>query len=245
HTCSDKSLAAVRILDRFRISDRAGAAIVSAALQDVGIISESNVLNVVDRNKIQRGRKKARTTLISQVIKDYDHDQFGLYFDGRKDRALSMEDNRRKVIIEEHISLVKEPGSEYIGQQKTIEEYLSLQCEDVFLIEVCVHEYDLRVFLSHNCRDVIEYAGSFSTSLETENNGGQYSLQKSPYFLGSWFCSYFPGEKRGQGMLSITSIKETIMNSGIMFWIGISLIDHVEGYDCLSMRNSYWIDISM
>ncbi|GBM83162.1 hypothetical protein AVEN_184751-1 [Araneus ventricosus] len=26
-----------------------------------------------------------------------------------------MEDNRRKVIIEEHISLVKEPGSEYIG----------------------------------------------------------------------------------------------------------------------------------
>ncbi|GBO24241.1 hypothetical protein AVEN_212735-1, partial [Araneus ventricosus] len=110
-----KVLAAVRTLDRFGISDRAGAAIVSAALQDVGIISESNVLNVVDRNKIRRGRTKARTTLLSQVIKDYDHDQFGLYFDGRKDRTLSMEDNRSKVIIEEHISLVKEPGSEYIG----------------------------------------------------------------------------------------------------------------------------------
>ncbi|GBM65090.1 hypothetical protein AVEN_262583-1 [Araneus ventricosus] len=76
----------------------------SAALQDVGIISRSNVLNVVDRNKIRRGRTKARTTLLSQVIKDYDHDQFGLYFDGRKDRTLSMEDNRRKVIIGEHIS---------------------------------------------------------------------------------------------------------------------------------------------
>ncbi|GBM98771.1 hypothetical protein AVEN_73196-1 [Araneus ventricosus] len=70
-----KVLAAVRRLDRFGISDRAGAAIVSAALQDVGIISESNVLNVVDRNKIRRGRTKARTTLLSQVIKDYDHDQ--------------------------------------------------------------------------------------------------------------------------------------------------------------------------
>ncbi|GBM83092.1 hypothetical protein AVEN_73090-1 [Araneus ventricosus] len=113
-TCSEKVLAAVRTLDRFGISDRADAAIVSAALQDVGIISGSNVLNVVDRNKIRRGRTKARTTLLSQVIKDYDHDQFGLYFDERKDRTLSMEDNRRKVIIEEHISLAKEPGSEYI-----------------------------------------------------------------------------------------------------------------------------------
>ncbi|GBL78208.1 hypothetical protein AVEN_42774-1 [Araneus ventricosus] len=110
-----KVLAAVRTLDRFGISDRADAAIVSAALQDVSIISENNVLNVVDRNKIRRRRTKARTTLLSQVIKDYDHDQFGLYFDGRKDRTLSMKDNRRKVIIEEHISLVKEPGSEYIG----------------------------------------------------------------------------------------------------------------------------------
>ncbi|GBN73164.1 hypothetical protein AVEN_187567-1 [Araneus ventricosus] len=110
-----KVLSAVRTLDRFGISDRAGAAIVSAALQDVGIISESNVLNVVDRNKIRRVRTKTRTTLLSQVIKDYDHDQFGLYFDRRKDRTLSMEDNRRKVIIEEHISLVKESASEYIG----------------------------------------------------------------------------------------------------------------------------------
>ncbi|GBN02118.1 hypothetical protein AVEN_191270-1 [Araneus ventricosus] len=102
-------------MDRFGVSDRAGAAIVSAAIQDVGIISESNVLNVVDINKIRSGITKARTTLLSQVIKDYDHDQFGLYLDGRKDRILSMVNNRRKVIIEEHISLVKEPGSEYIG----------------------------------------------------------------------------------------------------------------------------------
>ncbi|GBL86267.1 hypothetical protein AVEN_131994-1 [Araneus ventricosus] len=111
-----KVLAAVRTLDRFDTSDRAGAAIVSTALQDVTFISESNVLNVVDRNKIRRGRTKARTTLLSQVIKDYDHNQFGLYFDGRKDRTLSIEDNRRIIIIEEHISLVKEPGSEYIGR---------------------------------------------------------------------------------------------------------------------------------
>ncbi|GBM23759.1 hypothetical protein AVEN_271122-1 [Araneus ventricosus] len=114
-SCREQKKTTRRTLDQFGISDRAGAAIVSAALQDVDIISESNVLNVVDRNKIRRERTKARTTLLSQVIKDYDHDQFGLYFDGRKDRTLSMEDNRRKVIIEEHISLVKEPGFEHIG----------------------------------------------------------------------------------------------------------------------------------
>ncbi|GBM77510.1 hypothetical protein AVEN_234710-1 [Araneus ventricosus] len=111
-----KFSAVARTLDRFGISDRGGAAIVSAELQDVGIIPKSNVSNVVDRNKIRRERTKERTTLLSQsVTKDYDRDQFGFHFDGRKDRTLSMEDNRRKVIIEEHVSLVKEPGSDYIG----------------------------------------------------------------------------------------------------------------------------------
>ncbi|GBM15091.1 hypothetical protein AVEN_113398-1 [Araneus ventricosus] len=47
-----------RALDLFGISDRVGAAIVSAVVQDVFIISESNVLNIVDRNKIRRERKK-------------------------------------------------------------------------------------------------------------------------------------------------------------------------------------------
>ncbi|GBN86734.1 hypothetical protein AVEN_100493-1 [Araneus ventricosus] len=88
---------------RFGISDRADAAIVSAALQDVGIISESNVLNVVGRNKIRRGRTKARTTLLSQVIKDYDHSHWFILMGEKKDSI--NEDNRRKVIIERHISL--------------------------------------------------------------------------------------------------------------------------------------------
>ncbi|GBN48246.1 hypothetical protein AVEN_184247-1 [Araneus ventricosus] len=118
-----KFSAVARTLDRCGISDQAGSAIVSqwlyewmAALQDVGTFSDSNASNVVDRNKIRRERTKVRSTVSFQsVIKDYDHDQFGLYFDGRKDRTLSTEDNGRKVIIEEHVSLVKEPVSEYIG----------------------------------------------------------------------------------------------------------------------------------
>ncbi|GBO16724.1 hypothetical protein AVEN_257468-1 [Araneus ventricosus] len=68
HLTVTKFSAVAKTLDRFGFSDRAGAAIVSAALQDVGIISESKVLNVVDRNKIQRERTKARTTLSSQSL---------------------------------------------------------------------------------------------------------------------------------------------------------------------------------
>ncbi|GBM41729.1 hypothetical protein AVEN_173129-1 [Araneus ventricosus] len=99
-----------------------------------------NVSNVVVRNKIWQEKTKARSTLLSQsVIKDYDHDQFGLYFDGRKERTLSMEDNRKKVIIEEHLSLVKEPGFEYVGhisvnygsERKSLEiKYRFLSCVD-------------------------------------------------------------------------------------------------------------------
>ncbi|GBM05433.1 hypothetical protein AVEN_94735-1 [Araneus ventricosus] len=58
-----KFSAVIRTLDQFGISDRAGAAIVSAALQDVGIISKSNVSNVVDRNKIRCERTKTRNCL--------------------------------------------------------------------------------------------------------------------------------------------------------------------------------------
>ncbi|GBN00065.1 hypothetical protein AVEN_69842-1 [Araneus ventricosus] len=76
-------LATVRTLDLFGISDRAGTAILSTALQDVGIISDSNVSKVGDRNKIRLERTKTRTTLSPQsVIEDYDHHQFGLNFDG-------------------------------------------------------------------------------------------------------------------------------------------------------------------
>ncbi|GBO17326.1 hypothetical protein AVEN_1-1 [Araneus ventricosus] len=55
--------AAVRTLELFGISDRAGAAIVSAALRYVGIISESNASNFFDRNEIRCERTKARNRL--------------------------------------------------------------------------------------------------------------------------------------------------------------------------------------
>lgn len=102
-------------LDRYGVSDRAGAAIVSAALQDMGVITENNTSQVVDRSKLRRAREKQRTELKSSAMGCRFQNNFGLYFDGRKDKTLTMVDSRRRTVTEEHISLIKEPGSEYIG----------------------------------------------------------------------------------------------------------------------------------
>lgn len=103
-----------RTLDRFGISDRAGAAIVSATLQDIGIISTENKDHVVDRSKIRRVRSKTRSSAIDSSLTDC-QEYICISFDGRKDKTLVQEDNRRRVMVEEHITVLKEPGSQYLG----------------------------------------------------------------------------------------------------------------------------------
>lgn len=49
--------------DRTEISDRNAATIASAILQDFGIISVDNKINVVDRLKVRREREKKRKDL--------------------------------------------------------------------------------------------------------------------------------------------------------------------------------------
>ncbi|XP_050527619.1 uncharacterized protein LOC126897791 [Daktulosphaira vitifoliae] len=101
--------------DRTGISDGSAAKIASAVLQDIGIISVDNKNSVVDRMKVRRAREKKRLDLQkleNELI-------LGLYFDGRKDKTIinHQEGTKyyRKIITEEHISLIQEPGSKYIG----------------------------------------------------------------------------------------------------------------------------------
>ncbi|KAG8323826.1 hypothetical protein J6590_106494, partial [Homalodisca vitripennis] len=55
------------VSDRFGISDRATAAIASSMLFDLGMVSESDTSLVIDKNKIEREKQKAR-----QAIKEKD-----------------------------------------------------------------------------------------------------------------------------------------------------------------------------
>ena len=74
---------------------------------------------VIDPSKIRRKRQKSRKSLQSNAITRVE----GLYFDGRKDKT------RNQIIkgdqfhpiteTEEHIVLIREPDSEYLGHLKT------------------------------------------------------------------------------------------------------------------------------
>ncbi|KAK0042646.1 hypothetical protein Bpfe_027944 [Biomphalaria pfeifferi] len=102
--------------DRYGVSDRAAAGIASAVLQDVGIIHERDVSKVIDRSKVRRERCKKRGTLCASVSNTIT----GLYFDGRKDSTMTLIKEcdgkfHRKLITEEHISIISEPGSIYFG----------------------------------------------------------------------------------------------------------------------------------
>ena len=102
--------------DRHGVSDRAAAGIASAVLQDVGIIHEDDVSKVIDRSKVRRERCKRRGALCAEASNTIT----GLYFDGRKDKTMTQIKEcdgkfHRKIITEEHISIIAEPGSTYIG----------------------------------------------------------------------------------------------------------------------------------
>lgn len=98
---------------RYRVSPNAGAAIATAALQSYGLVTKNNTANVIDRSKVRRSVTKVGNNLCANQI---DSTQFkGIYFDGRKDRTKLYIDKRIKTVTEEHISIVMEPGSQYIG----------------------------------------------------------------------------------------------------------------------------------
>jgi hypothetical protein len=107
------------IADRIGISDRAAAAIASAALQDLGVITEDDKTNVIDRMKIRRARSKNRRDLINDSRYNQITENRGLFFDGRKDKTIVQEKKGtklyKKVISEEHVSLIEEPNSKFLG----------------------------------------------------------------------------------------------------------------------------------
>lgn len=102
------------VSQRFGISSRAAALIVSSAFKDANILEPSLI---IDKNKIRREQKKVQKDLIEAARKK--SPPLGLYFDGRKDKTLSNFQGGkkfyRKIFIEEHISLIGEPGSQYLG----------------------------------------------------------------------------------------------------------------------------------
>lgn len=103
------------VSNRYNVSNGATAAIVSATLVDYGIVTKENTKNIVDVSKIKREKKKIENYIENSNERTLKR----LFFDGRKDNTLKYEliGNKKfkSMIKEEHISLISEPGGNYIG----------------------------------------------------------------------------------------------------------------------------------
>lgn len=106
---------------RTQTSKRDAALLASSLLEDIGVVTPENKEKVIDPNKIQRGKqslskhilKETSTTLQQKKLK-------AIYFDGRIDSTLVIERKQddtyyRTTQKEEHIVLVEEPESRYLG----------------------------------------------------------------------------------------------------------------------------------
>lgn len=104
--------------DRYRVSERATAVIASSVLEDVGLITKEDFSQVIDKSKIRREKIRNRTEIRKENLKSVEALR-GIYFDGRNDETLVIEKmgskQFRRTKKEEHYSLIKEPGSIYIG----------------------------------------------------------------------------------------------------------------------------------
>ena len=94
--------------DRYNVSNTAGAAIATATLIDYGVISTDETSLVIDRSKLWRHREKLRKQFLS---KDSSYPK-SIYFDGKKDSTLQCSGVLQE---EEHITLLEEPYSKYLG----------------------------------------------------------------------------------------------------------------------------------
>lgn len=115
-----KLVETAKVADRYHISNVAVAALSSAILMDYKVIDAENTQHIVDQSKVRRNRNAVRmeATKMQEANRT---PLLGLYFDGRKDQTKVYKNKKIVMEKQEHISLVQQPGSIYIGHI-TVEE---------------------------------------------------------------------------------------------------------------------------
>lgn len=147
------------------LSDRAAAEIASSVLQDYGLIRADALGEVIDRSKIRREINKYRESLQAESAST-SIDLGALYFDGRKDKTLIQVKAggrfHRKIVVEEHISLIKEPDSMYLG-------HISPSCGTADSIKKSIIDFFERKTLNVEKLVVV---GCDGTAVNTGRQGG-------------------------------------------------------------------------
>lgn len=103
-----------RECDRYGVSNTVGAAIATAVLVDYGLVTDDDKSLAIDRSKLWRERQLFQETLSERTGEKCE--PTALYFDGRKDVTICLPSvNHKCQIMEEHVCLLQEPGSVYLG----------------------------------------------------------------------------------------------------------------------------------
>jgi hypothetical protein len=107
--------------DRYQVSNRAGAALVNAALRDLGLVTADDRYLLIDHSKLRRERLKHRQAISTeQQVMLQEHEITSFYFDGRIDLTLCLISNddgsvKRSKCREDHYVILSEPGNQYIN----------------------------------------------------------------------------------------------------------------------------------
>lgn len=151
-----------KVATRYGVSPTAAAAIASATLKVIGLLSPGvDDEFVINRCKVSRSMDKLREELSSQK-----NDRIiAIYFDGRKDKTMFMKKGadfiqRQSFKKEEHVSLIEQPSGKYVG-------HLSLKTSDANTIA-----NGILGFVNQNMCAI----GSDGTVTNTGCNGGVIRL---------------------------------------------------------------------
>lgn len=152
-----------KIADRYQLSNAAVAAVATAVLMDYEVVDAENTQKVVDPNKVRKNREIQRNSAFHSQQKNK-NPIFALYFDGRNDQTMTYEQEKITMKKQNHISLVQQPGSFYIGHC-TVESHGSYTTTQQILSYFSRYSIPVNNILAVGCDGCNENTGKFGGTI--------------------------------------------------------------------------------
>lgn len=166
-------------LDRAGVSNRFGALLATTLMKDLNFPGV-----IIDQHKIRRERNKSRAEAL-KAIKCNDFLKC-LSFDGKRDLTLKQIQVNGKIrhikMLEEHITMVKEPSSSYIGYLSSING-TGVEVAMEILNFLRINDFSLDHLVAVNCDGTRTNTG--------KNNGTVCSLERQLQRPLQWFVCLF------------------------------------------------------
>jgi hypothetical protein len=143
--------------ERFKLTNRCTTAIANALMADLGIVDENEFLG---RTKVQNMFERHRSSIADSH--NVDKELICIKFDGRRDKTI---DWNKRFSFEEHISVISEPGHEYLDH---------FTPKSGRAVDITQELYDL--LLQYGSNSSLIAIGADSTATNTGRHGGAIRL---------------------------------------------------------------------